>query len=66
MKTNLSTAIAHLLSIRSDAVTNVAGKANAATSVLSTVIMAPSFINLNAISAKGDNIVTCQLLKCHL
>ena len=57
MKTNLSTAIAHLLSIRSDAVTNVAGKANDATSVLSTVIMAPSFINCNTIPVTGDNII---------
>lgn len=48
--TYLSTATAHLLSIRSNAVTKVAGHANAATSVLNTVIMAPPFINSDIIS----------------
>lgn len=48
--TYLSIATAHLLSIRSNVVTKVAGHANAATSVLNTVIMAPPFINSTAIS----------------
>lgn len=48
--TNLSTATAHLLSIRSNVVTKVAGHASAATSELNTVSMAPSFINSAAIS----------------
>lgn len=41
---NLSIEIAHLLSIKLVAESSVAGQANAETSVLSTVIMAPCFI----------------------
>lgn len=47
--------MAHLLSIISDAVTKVAGIANAATSVFNTVSIAPSFINSRAIPATGCN-----------
>lgn len=42
---NLSTAIVHLLSMKSVAASNTAGHANAVTNVLNTVTMAPCFIN---------------------
>lgn len=42
---NLSTAIVHLLSIKSVAASKVAGQASAAKSELSTVIIAPCLIN---------------------
>lgn len=49
--------MAHLLSMISDAVTRVAGKANAATSVLRTVIIAPPLTNSIASPAKGGTMV---------
>lgn len=54
----LSTAIAHLLSMISAAETIVAGKDNAAKSVLKTVIIAPSFINITATPARGYHIIS--------
>ena len=42
---NLSTAIVHLLSMKSEAESNAAGQASAATSVPNTVIIAPRVIN---------------------
>lgn len=67
MKDYLSTATAHLLSIRSDAVTNVAGIANAARRVFNTVIIAPSFINSKAIpvtvcNSVGHEIIDMQMV----
>lgn len=42
---NLSTAIVHLLSMKSEAEINAAGQASAATRVPNTVIIAPRVIN---------------------
>jgi len=47
-KVYLSTAIVHLLSIKSVAASSAAGQANAVTSVLNTVSIAPCFIICNA------------------
>lgn len=53
---NLSTATAHLLSIKSVIASNVAGKANAAKRVFKTVIIAPRFINSIASPVISDDV----------
>ena len=64
LKTNLSTATVHWLSIRSDAVTKAAGRANAVKSALNTVIMAPSFINSIVTPAAKNMIVNYENANC--